>query len=252
MAEVRPRSVVYSLPSIPYFHTMNTEQLFTSEGGKFCIPFNRFQEKLSLIKAFIFDWDGVFNDGTKDHQGSSSFNEVDSMGTNLLRFSHWLLTGKLPVMAIMSGEKNQLSFNYTNREHFHNGYFKMLHKALALEHFTEAHALKQEEVAFMFDDALDLGLAANAGLRIMVGRSGNPLFRKYVADRNLADYVTSGSPYAVREACELIMGTRGNYEQAVELRADFADTYQQYLKQRQSITPAYFTLEDLNVVPKEI
>ncbi|MET0462753.1 MAG: hypothetical protein ABW007_06350 [Chitinophagaceae bacterium] len=104
----------------------------------------------------------------------------------------------------------------------------------------------------MFDDALDLGLAANAGLRLMVGRSGNPLFRKYVADRNLADYITSDSPYAVREACELIMGARGNYEQAVGLRAGFADTYQQYLKQRQSITPAYFTLEGLDVVAKEI
>ncbi len=245
----RPRP---KLLSIPYFHTMNTEQLFIREGGSFCIPYSSFQEKLSRIRAFIFDWDGVFNDGTKDHQGSSSFNEVDSMGTNLLRFSHWLRNGQLPVMAVMSGEKNQLSFNYTNREHFHNGYFKMLHKALALEHFTKTHSLKPEEVAFMFDDALDLGLAANAGLRIMVRRSGNPLFRKYVADRNLADYITSGTPYAVREACELMMGTLGNFEQAVELRAGFSETYQQYLKQRQSIAPSYFTLEGSNIVSKEI
>ncbi|PZR22862.1 MAG: phosphatase [Citrobacter freundii] len=231
---------------------MNIEQTFIQAGGNFCIPFIDFEEKASRIKAFIFDWDGVFNDGTKDHQGSSNFNEVDSMGTNLLRFSCWLQRGELPFTAIMSGERNVLSFHFTNREHFHNGYFKMLHKALALEHFLALHSLKAEEVAFVFDDVLDLGLAAKAGLRLMVGRTGNPLFRQYVTNNNLADYITSGTQYAVREICELFMGVRGTHDQAVKERSAFSESYQAYLKERQSISTSYFTLENGAVIAKEI
>ena len=47
-------------------------------------------DRLDKIKAFVFDWDGVFNNGAKDSEGASPFNEVDAMGTNLLRFNHHL------------------------------------------------------------------------------------------------------------------------------------------------------------------
>ena len=36
--------------------------------------------QLHGIRALVFDWDGVFNDGWKDAQGGSPFSEVDSMG----------------------------------------------------------------------------------------------------------------------------------------------------------------------------
>src|SRR5690606_10938202 len=74
------------------------------------------REKLSGVKAFVFDWDGVFNDGMKDEKGSSRFSEVDSMGTNLLRFNHFLRSGELPITAIISGEKNQAAFTLAERE----------------------------------------------------------------------------------------------------------------------------------------
>jgi 3-deoxy-D-manno-octulosonate 8-phosphate phosphatase (KDO 8-P phosphatase) len=245
-------AAIHLRQSYKKYFQMNIEQTFTQTGGTFCIPYQAFQEKTSRLKAFIFDWDGVFNDGTKDHHGSSSFNEVDSMGTNLLRFGHWLNTGTLPITAVMSGERNVLSFQFTNREHFHHGYFKTLHKALALEHFLSLHSLKAEEVAFVFDDVLDLGLAAKAGLRIMVGRSGNPLFRQYVVNNQLADYITSGSSYAVRETCELLLGVSGSYEKAVHDRSVFADSYQGYLKARQAVGTTYYSFEDGVIVPKEI
>jgi len=74
----------------------NTEITFTELGGTFCRPFAEFQERLSKIKAYLFDWDGVFNDGVKTASGGSPFSEVDAMGTNMLRFGHWLKTGALP------------------------------------------------------------------------------------------------------------------------------------------------------------
>jgi len=232
---------------------MNIESTFTSIGGTFCIPYSTFSEKLSRVKAYIFDWDGVFNDGTKDAQGSSNFTEVDAMGTNLLRFSHWLSHDQtLPICAVMSGERNTLSFQYTNREHFHQGYFKVNHKLLAYRHFLQHHNLKPQETAFIFDDVLDLGLATEAGVRIMIRHNAMPLFKDYVIQNNLADYVTANDQFGVREACELIMGTRGNFTQTISNRAGFSSAYMTYLAQRQAVETAYFTSKDNIIEPASI
>lgn len=54
--------------------------------GQFVTSEADIAKRLSKAKAFIFDWDGVFNNGFKQGQAGSGFSEVDSMGTNLLRF----------------------------------------------------------------------------------------------------------------------------------------------------------------------
>lgn len=231
---------------------MEIHRPFTNIGGKFYISGDDFHQKLSRIRAFIFDWDGVFNDGIKDQQGSSNFNEVDAMGTNLMRFSRWLHTGKLPIVAVMSGERNILSFQLTTREHFHQGYFRVKDKLKAFWHFASLHELDPKEIAFVFDDVLDLGLASECGLRIMVQHPGMPLFQKFVLDRQLADYVTSPTKYAVREACELIMGTTGNYEKVVVSRSQFDNDYLTYLGARQAVPTEYFTMDGNEIRRAEI
>jgi 3-deoxy-D-manno-octulosonate 8-phosphate phosphatase (KDO 8-P phosphatase) len=233
---------------------MNVESIFKEAGGEFITPFNSFNEKLNGIKAFIFDWDGVFNDGYKDHHASSNFSEVDAMGTNLLRFSRWLDKKKMPYTAIMSGERNQLSFQFTIREHFHQAYFKVVNKTYAFEHFLKVHDLNASEVAFVFDDVLDLSVASVAGLRLMVNRASNPLFRKYVIDNKFADYVTGANSgqFAVREICELLMGTTGNFNAVVENRFRFSHDYKRYLEERQLIETGYFTWKDNLIQPTSI
>lgn len=231
---------------------MNIEALFTGIGGEFHIPYDAFNAKLKSIRAFIFDWDGVFNDGVKDQQGSSNFNEVDAMGTNLLRFSRWQHTGEMPLVAVMSGERNTLSFQLTNREHFHQGYFHVKDKMHAFRHFVDRHDLDPREIAFVFDDVLDLGLAEAAGLRILVRHKGAPLFHRYVLDHQLADYVTGQSQYAIREACELIVGVTGNYNHVVQGRSVFSDEYKRYLAERQSVDTEYFTLHEQLIQRAEI
>ena len=231
---------------------MDIEKLFTEAGGEFCIPFATFGTKLKRIRAFIFDWDGVFNDGVKDQQGSSNFNEVDAMGTNLLRFGYWLRTGELPIVAVMSGEKNTLSFQLTLREHFHNGYFRVKDKLLAFHHFLELHKFDAAEVAFVFDDVLDLALAAKAGIRIMVQHKGSPLFKNHVRSNGLADYIASPSPYAIREACELMMSTTSNYSEVVTHRAEFSDVYSRYFSIRQSLSTEFYTWHENHIERAEV
>jgi 3-deoxy-D-manno-octulosonate 8-phosphate phosphatase (KDO 8-P phosphatase) len=166
------------------------------------------------------------------------------MGTNLMRFSRWLKRGELPIVAVMSGERNVLSFQLTTREHFHQGYFRVKDKLQAFHHFAALHKLDPKEIAFVFDDVLDLGLAEESGLRIMVRHSGTPLFRRYVLNNGLADYITSPTQYAIREACELIMGTTGNYDEAVRSRSHFTKDYRSYLSARQAVPTEYFTIQD--------
>jgi 3-deoxy-D-manno-octulosonate 8-phosphate phosphatase (KDO 8-P phosphatase) len=221
----------------------NIEKLYTEIGGEFLTDLSTIKEKLSKIKAFIFDWDGVFNNAVKNESGSSNFNEADSMGTNLLRFSHYLDKSEVPLTAIISGEKNSQSFFFTKREHFNSCYFKISNKIEALNHFCNKNGIKPEEVCYFFDDVLDLSIAQICGVRMMMNRNAGVLFKQYVKENKLTDYITAndGGHYGVREACELLMGISGNFNECIKMRTDFNDKYKMYLSLRNKPVTYYYT-----------
>lgn len=225
-------------------------QIFTEVGGEFVLPEATLIEKLKHIKAFVFDWDGVFTDAGKDHLLQSRFNEVDSMGTNLLRFSYYLIHKTLPATAIISGEKNSAAFTFVDRERFHASYSKFANKMDAAKHLCKVHQIDLNQIAYVFDDVLDLGLADECGLRIYIPRNANPLFNEYVMKHHLADYTTGNSSGqgAVREACELMIGLNGNYETVIYERVKFSDVYSSYLALRKATTPVYYTSDNGAVV----
>jgi 3-deoxy-D-manno-octulosonate 8-phosphate phosphatase (KDO 8-P phosphatase) len=233
----------------------NTEEIkkkFTKNGGVFITTPAKIAFKLKNIKAFIFDWDGVFNNGEKDEKGSSTFSEIDSMGPNLLRFAYWIKTDKLPVTAILSGEQNSAAFYLSKREHFTSCYYKIANKALALEHFCTQYNIKVGEIAFVFDDVLDLTVSRVVGLRIFINRqaSASPLFDNFVRKNKLADYITaSGSGnFAVREACELMIGLQGIYNKVVTERMNYTSSYKKYTDLRNLIPTSFFTTQDETIV----
>ena len=221
------------------------QTIFEDLGGHFATPAPELASKLSCVKALVFDWDGVFNDGVKNEAGSSTFSEVDSMGTNLLRFGLWLQQGHLPAAAIITGVHNGLALELVNREHFQAGYVQAKHKVAVLEHFMNQHGLHPAEVAFFFDDALDLSVAAVVGVRILVKRSANPLFTKYVLQNGLADYVTGheSGRFAVREGCELLLGLLGRYDEVMAERLRYFPVYDQYYAARQAVVPQLWRID---------
>lgn len=225
-------------------------QLFTDGGGKFLTPVVSIAERLDTIRAVVFDWDGVFNDGKKMAEGSSTFSEVDAMGTNLLRFAFWLRRGDLPLTAIITGERNESAQYLAGREHFDACYYRTGNKQKAFDHFCLHHAVKPEEVAYVFDDVLDLPIAAAAGLRIFIPRKSAPLLEDYVCRHGLADYLTGPALHPVRESCELMMGLLGNYDEALEHRIDFTESYQLYLKFRNAAETRRYTLEEGLIVAR--
>lgn len=229
------------------------EQIFTDLGGQFVTPADVLTEKLKAIRAVVFDWDGVFNDGIKTEAGSSSFSEVDSMGTNLLRFGFWLHhDGQLPAMAIITGVDNALTDKLVGREHFNACYSQAKNKVEVLAHFLDHHKLQPQQVAFFFDDALDLSVAEVAGVRIMIRRKANPLFSDYAIRNGYVDYVTGNESghFAVREGCELMLGLLGQFETVMKERLRYRPIYDQYYQQRQAIDPSYWTIGPNGPEPK--
>lgn len=224
--------------------TQHVADVFSQSGGMFVTQPEKIAEKLRRIKAFVFDWDGVFNNAAKNEQKSSTFNEVDSMGTNLLRFSHYLINGQMPRTGVISGEKNNMAIFFCQREHFDTSYFKVKNKIKALEHFCNLFAIQAQQVCYVFDDVLDLSIAEACGLRMLVNRKANPLFVQYCVQNNLTDYITysqSGN-FAVREIAELLMGFYGNYNDVLTFRKTFSEKYRNYFHQRQQTATRLFTL----------
>ncbi len=221
-------------------------QKFSELGGSFVSSPQEIQTKLAGIKSYLYDWDGVFNNGQKFIGSGSPFSEVDSMGTNMLRFSHYLKNRNLPLCAIISGEKNDSAISFSERECFHYSFFKTAHKIDALNFICEKNKILPSEVAYVFDDVLDLSIAKVCGLRILVKHKSNVLFEDYCRKHFLVDYVTAsdGNTYAVREACELLMGLRGNFDESISQRSDFSETYKKFLELRRAIKPELYSIKD--------
>ena len=219
------------------------ESLFTSKGGEFIISSSEIAVKLNKLRALILDWDGVFNDGKKANNEGSPFTEVDSMGLNMLRFSFYLKHGFSPAIFIVTGENNLPAIQLSKREHFNAVYIKVKNKTTALDHINTNLGFQNDEIGFVYDDILDLGLAAAVSLRFFVNRVANPLLSEYVANNKLAEYYTAngGDKYAVREVSELSIGLLGNYNEVVKQRVEYASSYQEYLSARNYIDTQYFT-----------
>jgi 3-deoxy-D-manno-octulosonate 8-phosphate phosphatase (KDO 8-P phosphatase) len=230
--------------------SLTTSQITELFKGAFLTPTPELQQRLSRIKAFVFDWDGVFNNGVKDEHASSPFSEVDAMGTNLLRFGYFLDNGRLPVTTILSGEQNKASFVLAKRERMHAVYYRVKAKAAALAHLVSEFGLQPFEVCFFFDDVLDLGFADKCGLRIMIGRESNPLLLNFVQRYKLADYITHahGGNHGLREATELLMGLAGRYDRIIEHRMNYTDAYQRYLAARDETQTRFFTPSESKII----
>jgi 3-deoxy-D-manno-octulosonate 8-phosphate phosphatase (KDO 8-P phosphatase) len=216
-------------------------KLFEQGGGEFVSPPSVFAEKLRQVKAVLFDWDGVFNDGTKRGTEGSIFSEVDSMGTNLLRYALWRLNGSLPPSAIITGENNPSAVHLAQRENFDGVYSKMKNKAQAFNSFCETHKCRPDEVLFFFDDVLDLEVARQCGARVLICRSSSVLLTKFVKDSALADYVTGhdGGHHGLREGAELIIGLLGQFDQVVSNRMAYSKDYQDYVVCRKKVTTTH-------------
>ena len=234
--------------------SLDIARIFTDQGAVFVKSPAALTGTLQQVRAFIFDWDGVFNNAVKAGEGGSPFSEADSMGINMLRFGYFLRTGEVLPVFLVTGEHNPAAAYLAGREHYQAVFRKIPDKLAVLEPLERQFGLQPDELAFVFDDILDLGLAARVALRLVVNRSGSPLLNSFIERHNLADYRTahSGSGHAVREVCELCLGLWQQYDQAIAYRQAFHPRYQAYLAARKQIGVQYYIWQNGVIVPDKV
>ena len=210
---------------------------FSELGGTFLTDVSVLSKRLEAVRALVFDWDGVFNNGEKGQGKSSGFSEADSMGTNMLRYGLWRRDGYLPITAIITGENNPTAERFATREHFHALYPGVANKREVVDQLCATYRIEQTEIACVFDDINDLGMAVECGARFLVRRSSSPLLQDFVSRNSFCDYITAAEAdgYAVREIAELILGLIGKFDAVVNSRAGHDDDYKQYFAARQAV-----------------
>ena len=229
------------------------EDFFVDSGGQFVTSAFNIRERLANIRAFVYDWDGVFNDGRKGVSAQSDFTEVDSMGTNMLRYAHYRQGQNLPLTAVITGEINPSAEKWVAREHIDCLYGNAKNKSDALAHFCAQFDLEPRQVAYFYDDLLDIPVAQAVGLRFAVGRLANPVFISYLEQNGLADYIsaTQGNEHAVREFSELLLALYGEAFEIFKQRADYSEDYRQYLAQRQNRSSRIFEFNNDEINERE-
>lgn len=210
--------------------------LYEEIGAEFVSSATQIQHKFQKIKCLIFDWDGVFHGGEKYDNFKGSFSEPDSMGINLLRFSKYLLNRQMPKMAIITGLHNNTAKQFADRERFDFQYQNFKEKNGAFQHILKENELQADECAYFFDDLLDIRVAEQVGLRILISHNANPYFSNWCKAHNYADYVSahSGGFLAIREACEMLMAIGGNIDKVFLARKNFDASYKNYLDQKRN------------------
>ena len=220
-------------------HTIDRDP-FNEIGTELLLTPDAFKQRLSVIRAVLFDWDGVFNDGWKDLDGGSPFSEVGSMGVNMLRFGLWLQNQEqLPFCGIITGQHNAHAERFAQREKLHGLYMGFIDKREAFDTFLKKHGLKDEEVAFFFDDAIDLAVADRCGVRVLMRGQASEFFVKHAVARGSVDLITalSGGQNGLREGTDALLTLMSRFADAIDNRAACSATYQRYLAMRQAVEP---------------
>ncbi len=207
-------------------------------------------DQLNHIKAILFDWDGVFHSGHKNHLGESSFSEADSMGLNMLRLGYYLHNKQIPFTSIITGEQNPTAHYLAEREHLDGIFYGVKDKKIILNHLQENHNIKASEVLFVFDDILDLSLAKEVGARFLVNRKASQILREHIVHHGWVDFATDlhGGEHAVRAICEFILDSILVFKKTIDCRIEFGPVYQDYWQQRQAITTQKMTVRDFELV----
>lgn len=159
------------------------------------------KEKIKNIKLLLLDVDGVMTDGSIhiNDKGveSKAFNVRDGHGIKLLMrggVNVGIITGRSS--DVVSRRAKELGISIVRQG--------VKNKIEAYVDVLLGEGLRDEEVAYMGDDIVDLPVLKKAGFAIAVSDASEIILPH-------VDYVTkkSGGQGAVREVCELILMEQG-------------------------------------------
>jgi 3-deoxy-D-manno-octulosonate 8-phosphate phosphatase (KDO 8-P phosphatase) len=168
----------------------------------------KMKEKIMKIKLLILDVDGVLTDGRiiYDFDGRELrfFDAQDGSGIRLL-FDvgiRTILVTVLPSKAVEKRAEDMLV------EKVYQG---IMPKTKILKEIMSDNDITEEEMCYVGDDLVDLGMMKSVGFPVAVANAVQEI-------KDAASYVTEkeGGRGAVRETAELILKTQGKWEELLE------------------------------------
>ena len=167
------------------------------------------KKRLTRIKLFLCDVDGVLTDGSIFIGGEREFkrfNIRDGLGLVLARRAGlkvgWV-SARPSLATKLRADELKIDFLVQQGDN--------ISKTAAIENLLAQEQLSWAETCFVGDDIIDLGPLTRAGLAVAVGDA--------VSEAKAAAHFTTkavGGRGAVREAVELILRAQGKWAQFVE------------------------------------
>src|SRR5262245_55221012 len=170
------------------------------------------KKRAAKIKVLLMDVDGTITDGSvallSQPDGSAlemkAFDAHDGQGISLARTAG-LRTG------VITGRESAALRRRMQELNVEFVYEKQPHKIAAYEEVLKKASVAEDEVAFLGDDLPDLTVMRRVGLAVAVGNAAPEV-------KDAAHYTTShnGGKGAARELVELILKSKGIWEQLIE------------------------------------
>lgn len=175
----------------------------------------KYKEKLSGIRAFAMDVDGVLTDGgvfaTPDGDLLRTFDSKDGFGLRMCKIKGY------PVGIITGGSSKSVTKRALGLgiDEF-NIYLHARDKVPSFIKFLEDNNLKAEEVAYAGDDIPDIGILSRCGLAFCPSDAVPEV-------KAVCDYVSihKGGHGCVREMIEQVMKAKGEWNFDPELHSQW-------------------------------
>ncbi len=164
--------------------------------------------KAQGVRLVIFDVDGVLTDGSlylgDDGQEYKAFNSRDGHGMKMLQYSGveiGIITGR-------TSEVVRIRMESLGIEHVYQG---KQEKLPAYRQLVDKLGLRDDQVAYVGDDVVDLPIMRRVGLAVAVN-DAHPLVLQH------AHWQTphAGGRGAGRDVCEMIMEAQGSLKSALD------------------------------------
>jgi 3-deoxy-D-manno-octulosonate 8-phosphate phosphatase (KDO 8-P phosphatase) len=156
------------------------------------------------VKVLILDVDGVLTDGSIIYDGADmelkAFNVRDGHGMKLLQRNGVKI-------AIITGRESEVVKRRADELNVEYVYQKATDKLTAYEDLKEKLGFNDEDFGYVGDDLLDIPVVKRAGFSVAAADADEELKAR-------ALYITKarGGRGAVREVCEIILKSKGLWE----------------------------------------
>lgn len=169
-----------------------------------------YKVKLHNIKAFAFDVDGVFTDGslisTIDGELLRTFNAKDCMAVRMCYMKGF------PVAIITGGVSASIVNRFRDlKVPMENIYQKSRDKVVCLNDFCRRYGITPENVAYIGDDLPDIGVMKICGLAVAPVDAVPEV-------KEVCDYVSlyPGGKRVVRDLVEQVLKVHGKWEMDID------------------------------------